>query len=361
MAMAVMTSLLERPTLEGKLFLFWFVQSSRRLSDRFSLLCSYAEIAPNAKADISFQGAAYVFLASSFPKTIAAGSARMNASSAADFVLQQSESYQWFGKSVSVLAPTEENGLPRPLLLVGAPSFHAESAGDENSAVGRLYAYSISGAAVQVEWTLTGTHHAGRLGQAVAAAGDIIAVSEPAFNATKARSWDDALSPSVSLAEELGSMRNGEVLRAGRVLLYSVRSLSDAVACSGPSLSTNNLAFTEVTGHSFEGRFGSSLSFGAKLRNNMAFLAVGEPLADYGAGAAHIFGVSTDGGYIGVEHSRTVRGLIAFGRRSKARLGSSALIAGGKLFVGAPYSTMGAEDKEAKSLEEVGTVLVADW
>jgi len=321
--------------------------------------CSYEDVAANSLGEISYQGAAFVFLSSSFADSLASGMARVNASVAADFVLQQPSSYQWFGKSLSVLAPCEENQLTHPLLLVGAPSFHSEAAADSLSAVGRLYAYGFADGAATVQWSITGGSHAGRTGHSIAVSGSVIAMSQPAFNTTKSQFMTGAVPPAVALAEEVGSMRNGEVLRAGRVLLLSVPDLTLAAGTKGPELTVDDVAFVELTGNSFEGRFGATLGFAGGLRDEHVRLVIGEPLADYGAGAVHVFAVSTKGA-ITADHSRSEKGSRWLGDGSKGRFGSSIAVRGDQLITSAPYAAPVAVEGSdtAGSAEEVGAVFL---
>lgn len=278
---------------------------------------SYADISPDAHGDVSSQGAAFIFYSESLSHIISttnsgsssSGGVRLEAS-AADVVLQPQGFYQWFGKSLDIATVDD-----RSVLLVGAPVFHS---GDENSAVGRLYAYdmkSFIGEENGPLFSMTGCNHAGSTSHAIASSDTHLAFSETGWNST-----------------------DGSVLRGGRVLAVAWNSLMNVVHESrGVDIAVCNLndllgadAVITAEGTSFDGRYGSSLRFASNTS-----LIIGAPLADDGRGRVFHLDIST-----GTETEVYASSL---GERGwgKARVGQSlAVVPGGDgVFVGAPYST----------------------
>ena len=287
---------------------------------------SYPSLAtpPNDRGDLSSQGAVYVFLQKSFdslfrhPGSNAAPSAdhpllpvTLVAPSVADYVLQRPESFQYFGRSLIIVPATTsataatdsstdsstDTTATAPMLLVGAPMFHSTIPGEQDSAVGAVFAYqfcrhcSSRGHTVppndevididnsktpgwkerilgkesesvlatrDYSWSITGCSHAARFGQMLAfsPALSVIAIAQPAFNGTH-------------------TVKGTPILRSGRVILLPMHEISRAVALIGRDLliSNFNLNFkggetsdgsfwaAEISGDATEGRFGSSLAF----------------------------------------------------------------------------------------------------
>jgi hypothetical protein len=248
----------------------------------FSFVCSirsYEDLNSNEMKDTSSQGAVYVYLGKSLNKKIqsAVGNGdnlSFSSRALADIVLQRPESFQLFGKSLHVAQAQKET-----LLFIGAPTFHSTAFGEENSAVGRLYAYSMA-SATSYYFSITGCHHAGRTATAIAFSRNlqVIAFSEPAYNSSKL-------------------VRGRSVLRSGRIIIVSLQSIINYVDTKNQiDLNVCDLVQWDdvivIEGDSFEGRFGSSLLFrqhdgssGHSSETDVLF--VSSPLAD--AGAGHVY------------------------------------------------------------------------
>lgn len=302
---------------------------------------SYPNISYNNKEDLSSQGAVYIFFASSFLKTIASGNKNYDVT-IADIILQQPSEYQWFGKSLNVIIPTIENKLTTTILLIGAPTFHSENINEINSAVGRIYGYiySMNNKNMKNIFTITGDLHAGRTGQIIKSFNNYLAISEPAFNTTKEHIQKENIEKNIlSWVNSVGSIKNGEILRAGRVIVISISELMTYINNMNQNLidirinelNKKLITYKEFYGNSFDGRFGSNLLF----HNNQ--LIISEPLAEYGAGAIHIYDLNNN------KKLYTNRGSSLFGLHSKGRFGQSLNIISNKLtnqlLVSAPYLT----------------------
>lgn len=322
---------------------------------------SYPGITTNDRGDVSSQGAVYVFLATSFP-TLVNPSKRVNASNAADLVIQESASFQWLGKSLAIVP--QDDVVKVPLLLVGAPSYHPVNLEDVNSGVGRVYAYTLTANKVANVWTVTGCSHASRTGHAVAVGSvngmSYMAISEPTYNATKPLQMDDSVDEDLEAISSLSSMRNGEVLRSGRVLVISVHKIVESIAshetegldfkmCELENL-LGKAAVKEVVGNEFDGRLGSAIEFRTSTNkfseSNILELIVGIPQAGYGAGAVRSVTIGEDEPKL----QWILSGRKMFGGNSKSRLGACLTIVNSDVIIGAPFFSN-------ENGEEVGSVV----
>jgi hypothetical protein len=304
---------------------------------------SYADIAPNDRGDLSSQGAVYIYLSSSFINTISHPDPSLRlwlSASAADLIIQQPESYQWLGHSLSV--QKDPSGGASPLLIVGAPTFHSERSGEEDSAVGRVYVYRISTSSDAISASLlvslTGCSHGARTGHSVATSSSYLSIGEPYWT------------PSDSLA--LDRPRDS-LLRSGRVVVSawsSLLSLSESASSAdiricdleGLAVELGVAAPQQFRGDAYEGRFGLTMKF----RGNEDSLLVGAPLADDGKG--RLYEVK-----LGSGTSQVILSSQAMSR-SKGRIGHAIGVDGSDaIYVGAPYSTDSAANEQIGSLYKV--------
>ncbi len=322
---------------------------------------NYPDISPNEQGDLSSQGAVYVYLGRSMKRSIVnnASPTGMLASQTADVTLQPKGAYQWYGRSLLVTQAAsprqyyyqndDADGFTTPatapLLIVGAPIYHPDvealsahfSAADVNSAVGRVYAYSFASrrsfpSAEEYSWSLTGCAHGARTGQSMAFSQPLnaIAVSEPAFNSSRARlkrekTAGKMMCEDLSVESEkdsyvVGYSRTPDAffgqrgLRAGRVAVIpldemqrlSVTKSKDIMLCEitrsfdvAEGASFRDKIAVTVSGHDMDGRFGSAIAFGsaASVASSSEMqlhdrLIVGAPLAGDGSGAVYGFNVS---------------------------------------------------------------------
>ena len=298
----------------------------------------------NPHGDISSQGAVYVFLASSFSQTFIQGHDIYNPSKVADGILQPQESYQWFGRSLLIIPKTNTSST---VLIIGAPGYHDEGSVDSStSAVGRVYAYSWSGSTLELKWGVTGDHHAGRTGHALAwspsSNGGILVISEPLHNCTTANTNTNTVS---------ASRKSDMTLRSGRVLVIPFSNIqSHVLKYEVKELHIKDIAnVEEYCGEIFEGRFGNTMTF-----INTELLAISAPLANLGAGIVYVYNINTH------ELVHTVSGRKLNGMKSKGRVGSSLAVIPSNshsselLYVGAPYTTATTSDV----MEESGSVFI---
>ena len=286
---------------------------------------SYMDISPDSHGDLSSQGSVYIFTSTSSWRD----GMRLEASASADIVLQPEGAYQWFGKSLDIA--TIENEI---VLLVGAPVYHPKTAGAENSAVGRIYGYDtkvLNNENKSPKFTLTGCHHAASTGHAIASSKSHLAFSETGWNST-----------------------DESVLRGGRIISVEWESLLDEV--QGPSTtdirvcdlitSLNEDTLTIVEGLSFDGRYGSSLTFFGD--NN---LVIGAPLADEGRGRVFLVDVSTG------SEEEMYTSTLKEKSWGKARVGQSIAVTGVEgatgfnILAGAPYSTCDTGEQTGRLLQ----------
>jgi hypothetical protein len=285
---------------------------------------SYPEVAPNDRGDLSSQGAVFVYLATSFPKTFNAPdeNARftLQASSAADLVMQRPESFQWFGKSLAV---AQVQG--RSLLVVGAPAFHSTQQGDENSAVGKIFVYDLSVSHTEHVVGVFGCGHAGRTGQAVIASPDYLVFSEPHYNATAASS--------ASRQAKMEGLRAGRVVAVTWSALLAPSAPSEVRVCELRSV-LGEEAVVDSVGEVFEGRYGASLAFS----EDSSSVLVGAPLAD-----------DTNGRVYSLDLVSGVSKVVLSGRersRSKGRVGQAIAVSKGAVYVGAPLLSVSDQGEQ---------------
>ena len=236
------------------------------------------------------------------------------------------ERYQWFGKSLGI-AKTDKGSI----LIVGAPVFHSEVEGSENSAVGRIYGYkfqALSNKDYDPLFTVTGCSHAALAGHSVASSATHLAFSESGWNATS---------------------DNNKILRAGRVHVVDWASFlnkadeqpgHDIPVCELREVISDEKAYSWFDGESVDGRYGSSLMF---TPDNC--LLSGAPLADDGRG--RVYRVDVESGNQELLFSSSDQNI----ELGKARVGKSFAISGDKILAAAPYATTGAGEQVGVYLE----------
>lgn len=303
-------------------------------------LSSYADVAPNDRGDLSSQGAVFVYLAKTFSETFNSPNDKvrfsLRASSSADLVMQRPESFQWFGKSLAVAqVSSSSNGPARPLLVVGAPAFHSDQDGSENSAVGKIFVYDLALSHTEHVAGIYGCGHAGRTGHAVIASPTHLVFSEPHFNASSTTAQGPE---ELSLHRGRGKM---DGLRAGRVVAVSWSALlssssSEVRVCELKSALGPD-AVVDSVGEGFESRYGTTLAF----TEDATVVLVGAPLAD-----------DTNGRVYSLNLASGAAEVVLSGReraKSKGRTGQAIVVTKGAVYVGAPYlsvSDVGEQEGE---------------
>jgi hypothetical protein len=282
------------------------------------LLVSYPEVAPNDRGDLSSQGAVFVFLASSFASTFSSPNRlHLTASSSADLLLQPSDSFQWFGKTLAI----HSNVSGSPLLVIGAPTFHSTLVGEENSAVGKIYFYRIGqDKEASLVLSLSGCVHGFRTGYSFALSDTHFAFSEPYW------------SPATDSTND--QRPRDQLLRSGRVLVVA---WPDLLSLPSQSRVCDLGSVMEARGASFESRFGSSLLF---CSPSSLSLVVGAPLANDGRGEVYLLDTSTGALQLLVEGSKQ-------SSYYKPRYGQALAASNNNIYVGAPLATV-------NGLEQVG-------
>jgi hypothetical protein len=263
----------------------------------------------------------FIFLASSFSSTFSSPDRlHLTASSSADLLLQPTDSFQWFGKSLAIHPSVDGS----PLLVITAPTFHSTIPGEENSAVGRVYFYRLNqDKEASLILTLAGCGHGARTGHAVALSETHFAFSEPYWTPTETAMNDQR--------------PRDELLRSGRVLVVEWKDLL-ALPVESRVCDLSSISVMEVRGASFESRFGSSLLF-----SSSSSLVIGAPLANDGRGEVYLLDTSSGALELLVEGSKQ-------SSYYKPRYGQALATLNNKIFVGAPLATV-------DDLEQVGMLV----
>lgn len=246
-------------------------------------------------------------------------------------------------------------------LLVGAPTFHSEVVGDENSAIGRVYAFkipssnlrrlqSLESKTIAYSWSISGCNHAGRTGQTISFSRALkaLAVSEPSFNAT--------LTTHIKVKKI-----SADVLRSGRVVIIPYQAILSQ------SLSTKDMFMCDIENWSGtnsplilssdellqDGRFGSSMTFFNSGNENK--IVVGSPLAHSNSGMVSLFNIELNKlGRLNGTLEWTVGGRSL--HENKGRLGSSLSIVSATngdypvVFASAPYANAGGQAPDGDQL-----------
>lgn len=313
--------------------LWYFYTSLKRIR-----ILSYTDIAFDEHGELSNQGAVYLFFADTLKSFIDASTASLNAAEAADKLLQPTGSYGWYGKSLLVSPGIGD--IP-PMLHVGAPTYHLSgsdmSASDRNSAVGRVYMYSIGRDDAVKSLTgdgytisITGCKHAGRTGRTLAFSKSLsaVAIAEPSFNTSTHSNRDYG-------NDDLGKGVLGQSgLRAGRVVVVSLSTLLASATADWQMCDiagNQNLSVT-LSGVDMEGRFGLSMAFSDNRilstgrGSSRDTLVIGSPISRDGTGA--VFGYDIEAkeatGRMNTKATFVVRG-DKFDGEKKSRFGRTLL------------------------------------
>ena len=237
-----------------------------------------------------------------------------HSASEASLILQPPASYQWFGYSLHLIP-----GLS-PQLLIGAPVFHSEVAGEVNSAVGRLYSYSFMDNKATSQWSITGCSHAGRIGDAVSFSEPLglLAIADSAYNCTNR----------LHCGHPSSRYDRSEMLRSGRVLLVPLSNISGDMRLCDLEENANILY-----GTSRDGRFGSEVAFGTTSEAEV--LVIAAPLAHDNSGEVTAYKVTQRSSKMLWSVSGSQLGEL------KGRLGASLSFHKNIIYAGAPLANNG--------------------